>query len=113
MSVLIVWLLLNVTTVIPAAIRAANDNVLKVFAPVMERVPTPVVVKETLLKVKPVAATERLDVFAVKLSCEFPALKVKLVVVSASNDAVLTIDEFKVRVLAVEPLAEIDTTVSV
>jgi hypothetical protein len=104
---------LKVTVVTPANDDPVTVRLLKVFAPVTVRNPASVEVNETLLKVKPVAATEIEDVDAVKLSCEPPALKVKLVVVSAVNDAVLTIDEFNVKALALAPLAEIDTTLSV
>ena len=103
----------KVTVATLAADGAATAKLLNVFPPVMVRVPTPSAVKETLLKVKPVAATEIADVVAVKLSCELPALKVKLPVVSAVNDPVLTVDEFNVKALAVLPLAAIDTTLSV
>ena len=73
-SVVIVWLASNVTSVIPADVRPANDSVLNVFAPVIVMLVAAALVKLTLLKVcdpplnvGTVEEQERVDVPAVKV----------------------------------------------
>ena len=90
----IVWLALNVTEVIPTDVRPANDRVLNVFAPVIVMLVAAALVKLKLLKVKPppanvgpVVETEMLDV---------PALNVKfVVVVKVTFPASVTVLPFK------------------
>ena len=78
-SVLMVWLALNVTGVMPTDVRPANDRVLNVFAPLMVIVDATVLMKLTLLKIcKP---PFNIGEAPVKEIVEVPALKVKFVVV--------------------------------
>ena len=105
-SVVIVWLALNVTGVMPTVVRPANDSVLNVFAPVIVMAVAAALVKLTLLNVRPPEAMP--DVVPVRLIWLVPALKVRLVIVPALNaelDAseIVAVEAFKLIVLVELP----------
>ena len=112
--VLMVWLALNVTGVIPTDVRAPNDSVLKVFVPVMVMPFALKFVKATLLKVKPVVAIP--GATFEKFICEVPALKVKFVVFALNalgvDCAQVIVEPLRLTVLTPVPVMEKNVVVS-